>query len=491
MDPLGLMTGYEQGEAGVIIPYRHERATDFLRPGQAERVHALALQILEKVGLAVSHREILERATGSGIRVQEGRAHFAPWAVEEFLDGYRKAVRAGDRAVQAENPASELTLSVGVYAHHVHDLETDRIVPYTSEKLVMMTKLVDVLTQRGVRSPAPGYPLDVPPPLQPIAKYRIGALFSRHGAAPVDPISGASVPYVMEMAEVLGHPLRRLPVYVFSPLRLAGESLEVVWQYRDRLEGLSVSNMPSLGGTAPIAPFAALAMAAAEVLGASLVLSRATGLPVRFGIGLHAFDLRFGTMVFGSPEAYLLGQLNAEINEFYSGQRRERGQAAAGIHVRANFPGPQAAAEKAMLMTAGALIGARHFDGAGILAVDEVFSPEQLLIDVEIKDMVQRLLSGLDMSENTWDWLAEIQEGAQRGFIGLESTLQRYREAYWHPLLFERSFLDESDPAPRERILVRVRELVGRYIAQHEYELDAERRREIERIWKAAVQAFA
>jgi trimethylamine--corrinoid protein Co-methyltransferase len=468
-------------------------AGDFLAPGQAERVHQTALKILQEVGLEVAPDNAREAMVAQGFRVRGKRIFFEPQAVEEYLASLRaRHAREEQLAPEPGPDDGKLYLSTGVYAHHVHDLDADRIVPYTTEKLVEMTRLVDVLSERGVYSPAPGYPLDVAPALQPVAKYRVGALYSRQGEWPVDPISAESIPYVMEMAEVMGHPLRSLPVYVFSPLRLAGESLLAAMRFRDRLERIHVSDMPSVGGTAPVLPFGALALAVAEVLGAAVTLQILTGLPVEFGVGVHAFDLRFGSMVFGSPEAYLFGQLNAEINEYYTPwHRHERGQAAAGIHVRANYPGAQPAAEKASLMTAGALIGARWFDGAGILAVDEVFSAEQLLVDCEIKDQVERLLAGLELGEGGYDWVEEVRRGVKESFMALDSTLDSYRTTYWHPQLFDRGFLASQGYEGRRKLAERARDMVRTYVARHEYRLDDMRRQEIDRIWERAVRELA
>ncbi len=470
------------------VPYSHRLEVDFLTAGQAERIHQTALRILQEVGLEVLLESAREGMAARGFRVQGERVFFEPRAVEEYLAELRRRHEGRSSPPADEEPDDgKLYLSTGVYAHHVHDLDADQIVPYTTDKLIEMTKLVDVLSERGVYSPAPGYPLDVPPPLQPVVKYWVGALYSREGEWPVDPISAESIPYVMEMAEALGHPMDSLPVYVFSPMRLAGESLQAAMRFRDRVRSIHVGAMSAPGGTAPILPFGALAMSAAEVLGAAVVLQTLTGLPVDFGIGLHAFDLRFGSMIFGSPEAYLFGQLNAEINEFYKPwRRRQRGLASAGIHTRANFPGAQAAAEKAGLITAGALIGARWFDGAGILSVDEVFSAEQLLVDCEIKDQVQRLIGGLEMGEESYDWVAEVREGLERSFMAVDSTLDHYRTTYWHPELFDRGFLAEQGFAGRRALADRAREMVRGYIARHDYELDQVRRTEVERIYERA-----
>ncbi|MHB0857770.1 MAG: trimethylamine methyltransferase family protein [Anaerolineae bacterium] len=475
------------------IAYQHGPGNDLIGAERAERIHALALEILRDVGLAVSVPSAVEMMAAEGFRVSGDRVFFEPAVVDEYLAERRR--KEEPRRAKRRDPVQDdgkLYLTTGVYAHHVHDLESDSIVPYTLDRLVEMTKLVDVLTERGVQSPAPGYPMDMPGPLQAVAKYWAGARYSRHGEWPVDPVAEESIPYVMEMGEVMGHPLRHLPVYVFSPLRLAGESLDAVMRFRDRLDSIHVGAMPSVGVAAPVLPFAALAMAAAEVIGAFITLQVVTGLPVNFGIGLHAADLRSGTMIFGSPESYLLGQLNAEINAFYSPWwAPQRGNATAGIHVRANFPGAQSAAEKASLMTAGALIGVRWFDGAGILAVDEVFSAEQLLLDCEIKDQVQRLVGGWEMDGEGYDWVSEIREGTEGSFIALESTRDHYRLGYWHPQLFDRGFLQTLDSSARTELARKARDMAESCIARHTFELDETRRREMDRIWARAQRELA
>ena len=472
------------------IPYRHHVETQFLAPGMPERIHAAALRILEEVGLAVSSQEARAQLEAMGWRTSGERVFVPSPDVELYLERRRRR-HAGEQRPASEADDGLLYLSPGMYAHHMHDLEQDRIVPYTCAALIEMTKFVDVLTERRVYGSAPGYPLDVAPALQPIAKYRIGALYSRHGLAPVDPISAASLPYVIEMAEALGNTMDHLPVYVFSPLRLAGESLQVVLRYRDRLKSVHVGSMPSLGGTCPVLPFGALAMTVAEVIGGAAVLEAVTELPVEFGVGLHAFDLRFGSMIFGSPESYLLGQISAEINEYYSPWRtRGRGNASAGIHVRANFPGAQAAAEKASLMTAGALAGARWFDGAGILAVDEVFSAEQLLVDCDTRDMVQRLIGGVEMGEALYDWVDEVRRGVENSFMTLDSTLDEHRRMYWYPRLFERGFLAGHEEG-RLRLAERARDMVRTAIAQHSYEPEAHVRRTVEAVWQRACRELA
>jgi trimethylamine:corrinoid methyltransferase-like protein len=136
-----------------------------------------------------------------------------------------------------------------------------------------------------------------------------------------------------------------------------------------------------------------------------------------YSLGPFALDLRYGTTVFGSPKACLLGHLSAEIESFYGPWRAYGiGHASAGIRVQANSPGAQDSAEEASLMAAGALMEARSSSGAVILSLDEVFSAEQLPLDLEIRDSVQRPIAGLDLDDAGIDWPAEVERGKRGAF---------------------------------------------------------------------------
>jgi trimethylamine:corrinoid methyltransferase-like protein len=287
------------------------------------------------------------------------------------------------------------------------------------------------------------------------------------------------MPYIMEMGEVLGNPLKALPIYVFSPLTLGGESLDCVMRFRDRLSSVNVSNMPSLGCTAPINVGDAFALAAAEVIGAAILLKEITDLPVGWGFGVFPIDLRTLAMVFGSPENFLLQLVTSEVRAYFHGT--EWYPAAGNIHTIASFPGAQACAEKTSLMTAGALLGARSFGSVGLLSLDEVFSAEQLVYDLEIRDHTQRLVQGIDGDCDPERCLNDVMEGIQhKSFVPLESTVESYRQFYWHPELFNRQFFSASEGAKTDR--EKAHEMIRTLLSQHEYELKPELRSELDKI---------
>lgn len=460
-----------------------------LTASEAERIHHTALRILAEVGLRVSHEPLREELARQGLCVRQERVFLEPRLVDRYVEEHRR------RLLSAPAPPPEdegrLTLFVSGYNHDLEDPEAGSIAPFTAARLIEMTRFVDSLADRGVVASTPGYPGDVPPELQPLSQYRIGALYSRRGGS----FGDISVPWVMEcvmaMAEVMGNPVQGLPVYLVSPLHLGGDSLSIALHFRDRIRHLHVSGMPAAGATAPIAPFGALALAAAEAIGSHVALAIGTGLEVSFSVWVFPFDLRATTMVFGSPENLLLRALARDLNRFY-GHCLTTDQGLGDIYVMAKETGIQAAAEKASLMTAAALMGQRSFSGAGSLSMDDIFSPLQLLIDCEIRDHVQRLILGLPLEEGDTDWAALVEEGVARGFIAQDSTLDSHRQLLWYPRLFDCSALGAWLRAGSPRLIDRVREMYHAQLAGATYELqDTDRRRELDRIWEYACRRLA
>ena len=420
-------------------PFRLRRPALF-RERELRAIEDTALRILEEVGVEIRHAELAARARSRGFQFQNSHVRLPRRQVFAFIEETRRGGRARRRhgVPPATGPAT-LSLGVSSYPQHVHDPETDQIVPFPSARLVETTKLVAMLRDRGLSPAVPGCPVDVPPPLQPLLQYRIAVENIPGTPGPVDAKHVESLPYIMEMADAVGEPIRSLPIYVFSPLRPGGESLSAVMAFESRLDSIVVAGMPAAGCTAPVRPAEGFALAAAEVIGSALILRECLSIEVGWAISLYPFDLRGMAMSVGSPESLLFQAASSEVDAHFRGT--EWWPAVGSIHTLAKQAGPQAAAEKMSIMLAGALWGARDFGSAGALSLDELFSPVQLLVDIEVKDHVERLISGLDTGCDVEACLRDVQDGIEHGFVGLERTLDRYQHLYWHPGLFERRFL--------------------------------------------------
>lgn len=470
------------------VPFGVKRGPIF-SSSQLEQIQEGMLRILSEIGVRIHQDEIRQLARQKGFCLKGDRVIFDRSDVIFFVDAERK--RNGNAYGQAEFiPSFEpLTMDVSPYPQSVHDLDTDEIVLFTSDRLIEAVKMVDSLVDRGIKwTSVPGCPTDVHPDLQPVKQYWIGATYSRYGRTPVDSKASRPMRYVMEMANALGNPINSLPIYVFTPLNLGGESLNCVLEFKDKLNAVGVSDMVSVGCASPIRIGDTFAMASAEVIGSAMIVQEITGLKVYWSIRICPFDMRDLAMVLGSPEDFLYQLACAEINAFLHGT--QWWQSAGTTHTSAKLPGAQASAEKASLMTIGALLGIRRFTGGGTLSLDEVFSAEQLVIDCDIKDHVQRMVMGLDVDCDPDQCVNEVALGLDRGFVGLDSTLDNYKEQFWHPRLFERSFLPKWLGDGCLNIRQKAHTMINELIEKHDYKLETDLQKEIDKIYARAEAEF-
>ncbi|NPV08553.1 MAG: hypothetical protein HPY83_11415 [Anaerolineae bacterium] len=456
------------------VPVRGPLLTD----EQRQAVHDGALTILERTGLEVESASLRETlARHRGVSVVEGRARFESQLVEDLLQ------RPEPRPWQPAQ-GDRIHLSGGCCAHHIVDPDTDRIRPVTWDDLVEGVRLFDAMHDVDVSGHAPGFPQDVPPDMQALGEYVIGALYGRGGPSFTAPCPLEAYEYLLRMDEVLGRETS-LPLYVISPLKLMGDSFQVVERFLNRVDRFSVGSMPVMGATAPIHMPSAFMLALAESFG-GLVVIKLLRPDARVSFGFMAFpmDMKFGTMVYGAPEMNLCDMFRMEMAAFYG---RENG-ATRSIRSMSKRPDFQAALERAGSAVAGVLMGSRAFFGAGMLSVDEVWSPEMLVMDREIADYAERFARGIELGPEALD-PAVAEEGALAGsFMGLDSTLQHFRQAYWLPKLSERRMLNGWLAAGAPDLRHRAREEMRRLLDACEFELPAEQARALRHLYREAAQ---
>lgn len=450
-------------------------------------IHEAAVRILTEQGIQVLHKGARDMAEKRGFRVVGDRVHPDIRQIEEFVE--RTKIHGRGMAGSAPQPEPELRLGTHAYQTHYHLIDTDEIVPYTTELLIEATKFADTMHEYGVSSGAPGTPWDVPGDLRQLAQYKIGAIYSRRGRTPVGIYNARMMPYVMEMAEALGHPVRSFEIYMVSPLMLGSEYMDILLSKNKPVQRVGVSNMPTVGGTAPIYVADALALAVAEVIGGAMIVEAISGIDVGWSIRICCIDLRTMALSFGAPEEVLFQLAISEINAYYHGQ--EPGPPWFILHTQAKLPGIQAAAERMCQLMFGALFGLRGFGGGGTLSLDEIFSPEQLVIDVEMVGHVSRIIKGIDPTCEPSRAVAEVAAGREGGFWGLDSTAAHFRDVYWVARLFERRSLLPWQAAGRPDLRQRAKEIVREQFPKYDYEVEPDVRTTVERVYERAARELA
>jgi trimethylamine:corrinoid methyltransferase-like protein len=136
------------------------------------------------------------------------------------------------------------------------------------------------------------------------------------------------------------------------------------------------------------------------------------------------------------------------------------------LGTQAKRPGLQAGYEKAMAGAFGVLTGCDDLHYAGVMSFDDIFSPEQMVADNELRHALERLRRGM-APEDPDGWLEDIREGVERGYVQADATLDHYKETYWFPKLFDRaswhSFQAGGGRTARERAREDVLERLARY----------------------------
>jgi trimethylamine--corrinoid protein Co-methyltransferase len=182
---------------------------------------------------------------------------------------------------------------------------------------------------------------------------------------------------------------------------------------------------------APITIAGALTLAHAEALfGITLTQIVRRGAPVMYGSFTSNVDMKSGSPAFGTPEyakaAFGAGQLARRIGVPWR----------CSSATAANAPDAQAAYESQMSLW-GALLGGCHFvlHAAGWLEGGLTASFEKFILDVEMLQMFAELFQPVPASAEEIGIEAVAEVGPGGHFFAAAHTMQRYRDAFYTPLV--------------------------------------------------------
>lgn len=383
---------------------------------KAEQILDRALLLLEKVGIAVPEEALRERILKKGLIANNDRILLPRAEVLRYL----KTLHIANQ----DFPATRLTGKVGIYASRW--AEPDGSLRYlTHDTLVQQTRFCQALAEQyGFEANAPGYAHDVPYALESLHKYWISCLWC--GKGDPEPSSTISADYLFEMAEVMGSPIRRLPLFPPSPLMLAGSSVQSVIKHASKLESAYVYTMSMMGITTPMSITDGFAVNLAETLGCAYLVHAVTGIRVDIRPNLLPFDLRRMSLGYGSVEKFMLELMSAELYaELF---HEEFSYRSTNVHTMAKRCSIQSCFERGSLMAMGILYGAKRFYCIGSLALDEIFSPLQLIVDLQMMRQLERTLTGFQEPDGcSDDVVSYVRDNLRGGFINTDLTLDGYK----------------------------------------------------------------
>ena len=196
-----------------------------------------------------------------------------------------------------------------------------------------------------------------------------------------------------------------------------------------------VYGMPMAGTTAPATWAGCLAIANAEVLSQWVVLQlRYPGAPLIFGSLPGIMDMKTTIFADGAPEVSLLVAALTELGHYYKVP-----VFGTGGMTDAYIIGAQAAAEVTYSILVSKLSGADLVHDIGITYHDTCVSPELMVLANEIIDMVDVLMGGIEINNETLPLDLIERLGPRSNYLTEAHTRKHFRR-FWAPALFDRSF---------------------------------------------------
>jgi len=230
----------------------------------------------------------------------------------------------------------------------------------------------------------------------------------------------------------------RATVYVVPPLKLARHEAHQVATFRQA--GLRVrigGGMLTMGATAPVTLAGAVTLNLAEQLALRLVDWALFGeRRLHLSCSVAPMDMRTTIRPFGRPEMAIANLMTAQLARHYGASFS--GHAAL---TDAKLPSVEAGAQKATSGVATLLAGGSLWVDAGLLSIDEVCSPVQMILDHEWMRALRHLVQPFEVSEGTLGLETILQAGPGGQYLDKTHTVRHFRWELWNPEIWSRQML--------------------------------------------------
>ena len=218
------------------------------------------------------------------------------------------------------------------------------------------------------------------------------------------------------------------------------------------------------GGTSPASLAGLLVQQNVEVL-ASVAVAQcaAPGSPSIYSSVSSIMDMRTGSIALGAPEACLVMCGSAQLARYYGIPSRGTGGNTESMTVDY-----QAGIESANTLIVAALAGFDIvYDAAGSIESSLTASYAKLVIDNEVCGEVKRVLSGIDVSEETMATDVMDVVGSTGTFLMQPHTLRTYRKEHFAPALLWRgsrsAWKSSQERSINARAIAKCREILNEH----------------------------
>lgn len=413
-----------------------------LSPEQLELIHDASMRLLEEQGielLSAPARELFRRA-GADVDEADG---IVRGPRELFMEALARA--PSSFVLTPRNPERAITvgadhINFGFVSGppNIHDRVNGRRAGNMTDyrRLVSLAQHFNIITFLGNQATAP---VELPANNRHLDTYRetIALTDKVFSAVPIgtgrvrDAVEMAALARGLTVEGLDGDPSMITNINVNSPRKLDDTMADAAMYMAGRGQAVIVTPFTLMGAMTPATLAGALVQQNAEaVFGLALVQLTRPGAPCVYGGFTSNVDMRSGAPAFGTPENALANIAGGQLARRYGLPYRTSACNAS------NTADAQAVYESQAALW-GAVMGHGNiiYHAAGWLEGGLVASFEKAIIDIETLQTMARVLRPIEISEAEIGLTAIEEVGPGGHFFGAGHTMERYRNAFYEPLL--------------------------------------------------------
>jgi trimethylamine---corrinoid protein Co-methyltransferase len=426
-------------------PYRHLRnpfaPMKVFSDDQVAAIHESALLMLETQGMKVLSEDARVLYRNAGADVDEATLHVR---IDRKLVAASLATAPSDITLHAVDPERHVPLANQCVAFaptsgppNIMDTAGGRRAGTLQDfcNLIKLCQNFEIIHVLGGATE----PQDIPVHIRHLEVTRaqlmlcdkIPFIFSRGHKQVADNFELIRLAHNISAEEFRSRPYTYTIINTNSPLQLDIPMADGIIDFATAGQVLIITPFTLAGAMAPVTIAGALTLAHAEAL-AGLTLAQIVrpGAPVVYGSFTSNVDMKSGSPAFGTPE-YVKAAFGAGQLARFLGLPWRSSNATAS-----NTPDAQSAYESQMSLW-GALFGGCNFvlHAAGWLESGLTTSYEKFILDIEMLQMFAEMFQpvGAAPSDIALEAVAEV--GAGGHFFGCAHTMERYRSAFYAPLV--------------------------------------------------------
>ncbi|MDP9065565.1 MAG: trimethylamine methyltransferase family protein [Pseudomonadota bacterium] len=460
-------------------PYRHLRnpfkPINVFSDDQVAAIHDAALVILERQGMKVLSVDARDLYRKAGADVDETSQTVR---IDRALVAASLATAPHDITFHTVDPERNVPLTEGCVAFastsgppNIMDTAGGRRAGTLEDfrNLIKLCQSFEVIHVLGGATE----PQDVPVNVRHLEVTRsqlmlcdkVPFMFSRGHEQVADNFELIRLAHGISHEEFRSRPYTYTIINTNSPLQLDIPMADGIIDFATAGQVLIITPFTLAGAMAPVTIAGALTLAHAEAL-AGLTLAQIVkpGAPVVYGSFTSNVDMKSGSPAFGTPE-YVKAAFGAGQMARFLGLPWRSSNATAS-----NIPDAQSVYESQMSLW-GALFGGCNFvlHAAGWLESGLTASYEKFILDIEMLQMFAEVFQpvGATVSDIALDAVAEV--GAGGHFFGCAHTMERYRSAFYAPLVSDwrnsGAWADDGSKTATERASTIWRKTLQHYVA--------------------------